>query len=1016
VNTTTRSFFRRGALALPFVLCWTLVAGNLLISNSRAQQIQPLFPGDAARAAAVQKLPNHIVKGQKAYRATVFIDRAVQTNVMLQKESRTKAERKLESSLLEVVKQVKLDGSLAKNATKLRLMDAANGPTSNIVQADAMGRIYVYVTVAKGHTIDEATVAITKLGGKVDISNEQFSLMQVWIDPKVIPALAASDAINGIRRVIDPITSTGAVTSEGVARMRADAAGRVFSTDGTGVKVGVMSDDCGETPGGLVTTRKGNGELGPSTVVYDDGLVGSRTHEGLAMMEIVQDMAPGAQVYFATAFTGEANFAANIVNLKNQGCKVITDDVIYFDEPVYEDGIVAAAVNTVTAAGVLYTSSAGNNGTGRSLNGVYSDMIAGSGPLVGKHVCNIGGGIFLQSLLIGAGGTAQIVLHWDDKYGSSGNDYDLYLVNSANSAILASSTNVQAGAGDPWEILGYTNGSGSTIQTYIVLVRSATSGTDPNLTPRYKVDAFGFINLTSAVSASSTFGHSTANGCVSAGAIEQANSSYNVIESFSSQGPATMVDFSVPGSRAVLQTRNKPDVAAIDGVATSVTPNFAVFHGTSCATPHVAGVAALLLQKFPSLTPAQAKAALIAGCIDYGAAGVDNVFGGGRLDAFKTLALASDGAVYKSLFNSTLSNIPDGGSTTSTVNFGTAGLVADSVYLSVTVDNHSKLGDLTFTLTGPDLTAPIVMNRPVAGAGNSTAKDANVVLGDVASTNIQTLGTAGAETFGYYIPNSALSTAAGFKNRALTGTWTLTVADGSVNGITGTLKDWGLFTKLVPTGPPPSLALAVDQPYIYSSNHALKTVNVTETVTNGTTPVITLVSVTSNEPDAGTSPSDVPGDIIAPTGVNTTALQLRAECAPLSNGRIYTATYNLSDVGGFSQNYTITVPVLCTIGHAFTGPVINPPNVILNPPNPNPVVTTTTISYNLPSAGNVNLKIFNMRGKWQKNLDYGAKTAGPHSVTWDGKRADGFLLPDGPYVYQLNANGVLRSGIVTLNH
>jgi hypothetical protein len=231
-----------------------------------------------------------------------------------------------------------------------------------------------------------------------------------------------------------------------------------------------------------------------------------------------------------------------------------------------------------------------------------------------------------------------------------------------------------------------------------------------------------------------------------------------------------------------------------------------------------------------------------------------------------------------------------------------------------------------------------------------------------------------------------------------------------VNGITGTLKDWGLFTKLVPTGPPPSLALAVDQPYIYSSNHALKTVNVTETVTNGTTPVITLVSVTSNEPDAGTSPSDVPGDIIAPTGVNTTALQLRAECAPLSNGRIYTATYNLSDVGGFSQNYTITVPVLCTIGHAFTGPVINPPNVILNPPNPNPVVTTTTISYNLPSAGNVNLKIFNMRGKWQKNLDYGAKTAGPHSVTWDGKRADGFLLPDGPYVYQLNANGVLRSG------
>ena len=82
------------------------------------------------------------------------------------------------------------------------------------------------------------------------------------------------------------------------------------------------------------------------------------------MLQIVHDVAPGAQLFFATADVSEAGFAANILALRDApyNCDIIIDDVFYFDEPVFQDGIVAQAVNTVTAAGALYFSSAGNEG------------------------------------------------------------------------------------------------------------------------------------------------------------------------------------------------------------------------------------------------------------------------------------------------------------------------------------------------------------------------------------------------------------------------------------------------------------------------------------------------------------------------------------------------------------------------------------------------------------------------------------------------------------------------------
>jgi hypothetical protein len=59
------------------------------------------------------------------------------------------------------------------------------------------------------------------------------------------------------------------------------------------------------------------------------------------MMQIIHDIAPGADLAFYTAFYSEQDFANGILALAAAGCKVIVDDVSYFDEPFFQNGVVA---------------------------------------------------------------------------------------------------------------------------------------------------------------------------------------------------------------------------------------------------------------------------------------------------------------------------------------------------------------------------------------------------------------------------------------------------------------------------------------------------------------------------------------------------------------------------------------------------------------------------------------------------------------------------------------------------
>ena len=145
--------------------------------------------------------------------------------------------------------------------------------------------------------------------------------------------------------------------------------------NGDGMSVGFLSDSYGVSTTDVANfdlPGAGDNPVNTQPVVVLQDVSG--TNEGRGMVQIGYKMAPKARLAFATGAAGEVGFANNIRALAalpgfeyppevQQGFKadVVCDDLGYSDEPFFQDGIIAAAVNDVFAAGVSYFSSAGND-------------------------------------------------------------------------------------------------------------------------------------------------------------------------------------------------------------------------------------------------------------------------------------------------------------------------------------------------------------------------------------------------------------------------------------------------------------------------------------------------------------------------------------------------------------------------------------------------------------------------------------------------------------------------------
>jgi hypothetical protein len=80
----------------------------------------------------------------------------------------------------------------------------------------------------------------------------------------------------------------------------------------------------------------------------------------------------------------------------------------------------------------------------------------------------------------------------------------------------------------------------------------------------------------------------------------------------------------------------------------------------------------------------------------------------------------------------------------------------------------------------------------------------------------------------------------------------------------------------------------------------------------------------------------------------------------------------------------------------------------LHPAYPNPFNPETIISYSLPAASNVSLKIYNSLGEEVRTLVKGFQPEGHYTLPWNGKDSEGRDMSSGAYLARIQA-GVLSS-------
>ena len=465
------------------------------------------------------------------------------------------------------------------------------------------------------------------------------------------------------------ITHTGSVTSQGDIAQASDL-GRAFQgLDGSGITVGVLSDSYDCLGGAVIDVASGDLPAGVN-VLQEFSVCRDGTDEGRAMMQIVHDVAPGAGLAFHTAFNGIADFANGIVELAVVGgADVIADDVMYLAEPMFQDGEIARAVDTVHALGVAYFSSAGNQGRQSYEASFANSGVPGFRPWYTRHDFDVSGNVdTMQEVTVPRNGEVTFVLQWQDPaFSASGppgaaSDLDLFLYNAAGTVVLAGGTANNIG-GDPVEILSYRNTS-SSAQTLQITIEHV-SGPIPG---GIKYVFFGDMTVEEYATNSSTlYGHANAAGAVATGAARYDRTpafgtSPPLIESYSSLGGTPLL-FDQDGNPVNI-VRQKPEIVAPDGVNTTFfgfdsvidTDGYPNFFGTSAAAPHAAGAAALFKQLDSAMSPSLISNAMTASATDMSAAGFDFLTGHGLLQADAALAVIDADA--DRVFND-VDNCPD---------------------------------------------------------------------------------------------------------------------------------------------------------------------------------------------------------------------------------------------------------------------------------------------------------------------------------------------------------------------
>jgi hypothetical protein len=579
----------------------------------------------------------------------------------------------LSSRLAELAKPSVRSSSHAAQAARLGI--ATEGPGSLLRKGN---RILAYARFDHGAVARLG--ALRAAGAEIANVSRRYQTVTVAVKPADLRRVASIHDVAGVTEALAPVSAAstcpaGAVVSEGVKQLNAgESPGEArdeFSVDGAGVTVGILSDsfdqatEAADGSGPIATTATGDaksGDLpGAGNTCSGQGtpvsvLEGAKPElgeqpadEGRAMSQIVHDLAPGANLDFASAFNGEDSFAKNIEKLATAGAEVIADDVFYFEEPFFQDGPVAVAVNKVVNGGATYLSAAGNDNLfdpeGHEIASWEAPEFRDSGACPAEvkaisganttHCLDFNPGSQTDrtfGIKVPSGGVLSVDLQWDEPWNGVETDLDAYLLDASGQLIATSGEDNVGISQKPLEVVQWENESNS--QRTVQLVINRFSGNSPRLKFGLLENGFGVAateyprSTGEDVVGPTIFGHSGTANAISVGAVPFDDSS--TPEEYSSRGPVRHDFGPVVGNKAAAplgpaEIVAKPDVVATDCGQTTFFASFAAggwhFCGTSAAAPHAAGVVALMLEDDPAATPDEIRTALQDGADAVGAFG-----------------------------------------------------------------------------------------------------------------------------------------------------------------------------------------------------------------------------------------------------------------------------------------------------------------------------------------------------------------------------------------------------------
>ncbi len=511
------------------------------------------------------------------------ITTAKDLNMVVEKEN---IHPKMESCLQKLEKEYKKSAIAAEAFSR-----------SKNIRIDDQKNITVYLISEPETTVDE--LALQPYGAEIIKRADNVSKIKAPIN--MLTTIA--DNVEGVSFIKLPDKLIPLIVeSEGVALTEASFYHSEGYT-GTGVKVAVIDDGFAELSAAI-----SDGEIPNSVVMVDctgasclsTDFSSETEKHGTAVAEIVYDMAPEAQLYLI-----KITDTLDLVDAKNysinNGIKIINtslgfSNTNFYDGECFFSNPVCTA-NDAYENGILWITSAGNYAN-KHYEATFTDSNDN-----GWH--NVSGVYETVNISANSGDTIKAYLTWN-AWPTTDQDYDLYLYDSSMN-LVDSSLDWQTGDQRPTEKIIY---SVPVTDTYFLKIYKHSATTN------HQLEVYSYPHeLTPSVASSSISSPADADGAMAVGAIDYVNWTTGPQESFSSQGPTN-------------DGRTKPEICGPDRVSNYI---YDLFPGTSAASPHVAGAAALILSINPTYSVSQLWNALVSSAIDMGSSGQDNIYGYGRL-------------------------------------------------------------------------------------------------------------------------------------------------------------------------------------------------------------------------------------------------------------------------------------------------------------------------------------------------------------------------------------------------